>query len=233
MHSILITAKSKKGRIEYALKLCKRENISDIDIFVFDKTTNKTSDIKKQAASIGIDDIKELQKKLFLKPIESPYKAVIIQNAQLLTTEAQNAMLKILEEPPKNTLIVLTSDTKETLLSTILSRCKLIELANTDSITETEKDQMTNQITTLLNMTIPERLAFAESLSKNKEDTILWLENITLILRETLMESIEKGNKKEKERYGLIIKEFQKTYRNTKTTNINLRMTLENLFISI
>ncbi len=232
MHSILITAKNKTSRSDYALNLCKKENISASDTFIFDKTVNKTSDIKKITNSIGIEDIRELQKKIFLKPIESPLKAIIIQNAHLLTTEAQNAMLKILEEPPRNTLIILTSDSKETLLSTILSRCKITELSDSKILSADEKDTITKQINNLRSMTITEKLALAESLAKDKENTILWLENIVLILREGLIESIEKRGKKEKDWYSLVIKEFQKAYQSTKTTNINLRMTLESLFIS-
>jgi len=81
-------------------------------------------------ASISIEAIRELQKFLQLKTIgTNPYRrAVLIEHAQGLTTEAQNAYLKLLEEPPADTLLVLTVDSPRSLLPTILSRLQTITI---------------------------------------------------------------------------------------------------------
>ena len=63
-----------------------------------------------------------MKKYIYQKPFSNPYKLVIIENAQTLTIPAQNALLKILEEPPARAVIILESVSKEALLATIRSR---------------------------------------------------------------------------------------------------------------
>ena len=63
-----------------------------------------------------------------LKPFKGKTKVVVIQSYESITKEAQNALLKVLEEPPANTLIIILTLKKEFLLPTILSRCKIINL---------------------------------------------------------------------------------------------------------
>ncbi|MBF0215554.1 MAG: DNA polymerase III subunit delta' [Candidatus Omnitrophica bacterium] len=73
-------------------------------------------------ARIGIDEIKEIREFLSLKPYESRYSAVVIDNAHQMTQESSNALLKVLEEPPGDSLIILLTNRKEWLLPTIISR---------------------------------------------------------------------------------------------------------------
>lgn len=78
--------------------------------------------------SISIDAIRELQRFMQLKTIGSrPFRrAAIIEHAERLTTEAQNAYLKLLEEPPADTIMIMTSDNQRALLPTIRSRLQVI-----------------------------------------------------------------------------------------------------------
>ena len=78
--------------------------------------------IAPQDQSISISQVRDLKAHIFEKPLKSKYKFVIIENAQKLTIEAQNALLKILEEPPNCAIIVMESESKQDLLPTILSR---------------------------------------------------------------------------------------------------------------
>ncbi len=82
-------------------------------------------DIKEQQ-SLKIDTVREFSKYASKKPLLSEHKVFILNDADTLTTEAQNAMLKLLEEPPKNTFFILISSQKNTFLTTVLSRCHLI-----------------------------------------------------------------------------------------------------------
>lgn len=79
-------------------------------------------------STISIDAIRELQKFLQLKTIGNRplRRAVLIEHAQELTIEAQNAYLKLLEEPPADTIMVLTVSTPRALLPTIMSRVQSI-----------------------------------------------------------------------------------------------------------
>ena len=74
--------------------------------------------------TIKIDQVRELQQQLTLRPLEGKYKFCLIENADKFTTNAANALLKTLEEPQPNTVIILLSGQPEKLLSTIRSRCQ-------------------------------------------------------------------------------------------------------------
>lgn len=80
--------------------------------------------------TISIEDVRDLQKFMQLKTIGKNRirRAVIIEQAEYLTTEAQNALLKLLEEPPADTIIVLTASHIRALLPTIRSRLQLVNL---------------------------------------------------------------------------------------------------------
>jgi DNA polymerase-3 subunit delta' len=86
------------------------------------------SHIEPEKDSISIDLIRQLQRFLQLKTLgtEPLRRIVIIEHAEGLTTEAQNAYLKLLEEPPADTLMILTVDNQRALLPTILSRLPMI-----------------------------------------------------------------------------------------------------------
>ena len=78
---------------------------------------------------IGIDDIREqLINGVGIKPYESPYKIYIVNSADKLTFQAQNALLKTLEEPPVYVIIMLLVDNPDALLLTITSRCVIFSL---------------------------------------------------------------------------------------------------------
>lgn len=83
-----------------------------------------------ETSSVTIEQIRELQKFLSLKvPGAQPIRRVcMIEQAETMTHEAQNALLKILEEPPTDTVILLLADTPQALLQTIQSRTQKIEL---------------------------------------------------------------------------------------------------------
>ena len=79
-------------------------------------------------AEIGIETIKELQHLANLPPYEGRCKVFIIDDAEYLSTEAANRLLKILEEPPPKVLWLLLTSEEERLLPTVVSRCCRLEL---------------------------------------------------------------------------------------------------------
>ncbi|NIQ12728.1 MAG: DNA polymerase III subunit delta' [Gammaproteobacteria bacterium] len=74
--------------------------------------------------SIKIEQIRTFQKELNLKPLEAPRKICLIEKADVMTVGAANALLKTLEEPRGDTLLILLSDQPNLLLETIRSRCQ-------------------------------------------------------------------------------------------------------------
>jgi len=83
--------------------------------------------ISSEEAQLKIEDVRQLQKEINLRAYEGRYKVFIIDNAHTLTPEAANCLLKVLEEPPKFSLIILITDKPNLLFKTILSRCKIVK----------------------------------------------------------------------------------------------------------
>lgn len=77
--------------------------------------------------SFKIEQTRELQKKINFKHFEGKYKVLILTGADLMSIAAGNSMLKTLEEPPVNTILILTAENGDNILPTILSRCQMIK----------------------------------------------------------------------------------------------------------
>lgn len=75
-----------------------------------------------------VDDINEIVSDCFIRPIESKYKVYILKNFDGCTIQAQNKILKTLEEPPQNVIFILTTTSVGLVLPTILSRSKKIDI---------------------------------------------------------------------------------------------------------
>ena len=85
----------------------------------------------EKPATISVDDIREqLNGDIMIKPYSSPYKVYIIPEADIMSVQAQNALLKTLEEPPEYAVIFLLTENADSLLPTIRSRCVMLKLRN-------------------------------------------------------------------------------------------------------
>ncbi|MEG1500945.1 MAG: hypothetical protein RR396_03235 [Clostridiales bacterium] len=80
--------------------------------------------IAPQKGSLKIEQMRHLQNQAYLEPLEGKTKIFIVQDAHCLTESAANSLLKILEDPPSKTIIILLAENGHKLLSTILSRCR-------------------------------------------------------------------------------------------------------------
>lgn len=81
--------------------------------------------------SISVDDIRtQVNNTVDIKPYQGPYKVYIIPQADMMTPQAQNAILKTIEEPPSYAVFFLLTENAETLLPTINSRCVMLKLRN-------------------------------------------------------------------------------------------------------
>jgi DNA polymerase-3 subunit gamma/tau len=106
--------KNGKGEPCNACSQCQATtNGSALDVIEIDAASNR-----------GIDDIRELRERVKYAPNSARYKVYIIDEVHMLTTDASNALLKTLEEPPPHAIFVLATTEPHKLLSTILSRCQ-------------------------------------------------------------------------------------------------------------
>jgi DNA polymerase III subunit delta' len=81
---------------------------------------------------ISVHEIRELKRSIYLKAFEAKYKVVIVWNVEKINTEGSNAFLKLLEEPPDQTMFILTCSDPSLLLPTINSRCQRLALRRID-----------------------------------------------------------------------------------------------------
>ena len=84
-------------------------------------------------ASMGVETVRDIKKSLFFMPNDGDRKVYIIDDAQKMTGQAQNALLKFIEEPPASVLFFIVADKKESLLPTVVSRTRIISLAPSDN----------------------------------------------------------------------------------------------------
>ena len=85
--------------------------------------------IESDASQIKIEDIRNLQREASFRPYEGLMKVFIIDDAHRLNPESANSLLKILEEPPSKSLIILITHKPQNIFKTILSRCKVIRFS--------------------------------------------------------------------------------------------------------
>ncbi|MEJ6952229.1 DNA polymerase III subunit delta' [Natronospora cellulosivora (SeqCode)] len=83
-----------------------------------------------EGESIKIEQIRDLQKDIAYKPYDSSWKVYIIENADKMTGQAANSLLKTLEEPPEYGIIILLAEDIDSLLPTVISRCQQIKVKN-------------------------------------------------------------------------------------------------------
>jgi len=83
-------------------------------------------EIYSEDRSISVEDIRNILKGLIIKPLYSKYKVIIINDADSMTVQAQNALLKSLEEPPSYVVFILTVQSGAAITQTVRSRCQRI-----------------------------------------------------------------------------------------------------------
>lgn len=81
-----------------------------------------------EKSSFGVDDVRDIIEEVYKKPFEKDKKVIIIHEGNKLTIQAQNALLKTIEEPPKGVYIIILCESLELILDTIKSRCEIYKL---------------------------------------------------------------------------------------------------------
>jgi len=180
---------------------------------------------------IGIEQIRQLQTQLCLKPFGGKFKLAIIPKAENLTPEAQNALLKTLEEPPKNTTIVLCAPDPSWLLSTIVSRCQIIQLPLSPqvSLSEKEEKEFLEIFKKITLGKVGERWEVLEKLGiyQDRNKAIEWVDKMIFLVRKLMIENYSKNPE-----YFNILKSLLRT-KTYLQANTNIRLTLENFLLTI
>ena len=165
--------------------------------------------IEPEGSSIKIAQIRKLQTDVLVKP-HSDYKIYIINKAEKMTVESQNALLKTLEEPPAYVIIILITSNKNSLLDTIKSRCEIIKFLPVSFI-QTKKyledmgieERKASILATFSRGSISKALELSES-----ADFMLMREdiqnNIQTLLEKNIVEILELPSKYDKYKDNII-----------------------------
>lgn len=159
MHAYLITGKTQKERLDRAKGVLEEYGAME------------TIELPTPKVKHYIKDIRYLNHRLSLKSQDSTKpRGVIIEDAHFLTLEAANSFLKTLEEPPGNTIIILTAPNGDLVLPTITSRCTNIELGTMNyELGEEEERKAEEILQKLLKVGVGERLKFMETIGTRRE----------------------------------------------------------------
>jgi len=119
---------------EKSAEFLKIEEKIDLDVKCYPKNGEK----------LLVADANEIVSEAYVKPVNLPFKVFLINNFDVSTEEAQNKLLKILEEPPKNVYFILSVKNEEKVLPTIKSRCDKVKIAplSDEEISQVCKDKL-------------------------------------------------------------------------------------------
>jgi hypothetical protein len=233
--SIIIYGGSKKTRKERAV-----ETVSKIfkKVAGWDDLSKypdiKVLDIPNEKRSIGIGDVREAIRYIAEKPFSAKNKFLIVNDANTLTREAQNAFLKTLEEPPSYTIVILLTKTLNDLLDTVVSRCRKVQavaekkvLAVSNILAGVTDALASNSLAKILSLSGGERLEWAGEFSKEeREDVVELLEKWLAEARELMLDSPSAMELKN-------VKLIYAVKKDLENTNAGVRLALEALVINL
>ncbi len=117
-------------------------------------------------SKLGIEQARKIKEHFSLKPYSAKQRAVVLEEGGNLTPEAQNALLKILEELPVDAIFLLGVNSLASLLPTVISRCEVITLKETFS---KASDTLFSEVEKLLTSSFEERFQYIEKLKEKEE----------------------------------------------------------------
>ncbi|MBI2612157.1 hypothetical protein HYW54_05460 [Candidatus Gottesmanbacteria bacterium] len=177
LQTAIVTGGSKETREEKIKEIISTLNIAPIDIL-------KTGEEK----SIGIEEIRKLLPQLYLAPVAGNNKICIFYNFDKATIEAQNALLKTFEEPPKSVFLIAEVFNIDSIPSTIVSRAQIIKTHY--SLPTTHYPLLTpEKLFELFVGSEGHKINFVSENIKNRDEALLFIDSGIEILRTELLNS--------------------------------------------
>jgi len=142
----------------------------------------ETDGIKGKGKNFSVDSVREIRDDAFIVPNECDKKIYILKNAHNMNEQAQNAILKILEEPPAYVYFIIVTTSKSTMLETVLSRVQVYSLLSDEGeITEKEEQAVKGFVDALLSvdeLSLMEQTAIFQKNSQFARDVIELLSEV-------------------------------------------------------
>jgi DNA polymerase III delta prime subunit len=226
--SILIFGGNKNSREKKIIEIVNKEESKTFEKIkdLTEKPDIHLIDMEEKERSIGISKTRKGNDFLKEKPFSYQKKFLVILNADKLTTQAQNSLLKTLEEPPQYAVVILSARTQNSLLETIVSRCRLINLkSEKESNLESE---IFISLEKILEMKMGERLDICSEISKSEKEIIIDILNMWI---EEGREVLLKNPKNDSGVKNL--KRIIEIKNDLENTNVNPKISLEALILNL
>ena len=148
-----------------------------------------TTDGKKgKSNTFSVDAIREIRDDAFIIPNESDKKIYVLKNGQNMNEQSQNAILKILEEPPSYVFFIIVTTSKSTMLETVLSRVQVFSLlSDEEKITEKEMTIVKNMVSAIMNVNEIDLMEQTAVFVKNNQLARTILSLLTEVFRDALV----------------------------------------------
>jgi len=144
--------------------------------------------IKSKSKVFAVDSVRQIRDDAFIVPNESDCKVYILKNAHNMNDQAQNAILKILEEPPSYVYFIIVTTSRSTMLETVLSRVQTYSLLSADEeVTEKEADTVKNFVNALLNVNELALMEQTAVFQKNNQFAKRVLQLLSEVFRDALV----------------------------------------------
>jgi DNA polymerase III gamma/tau subunit len=225
-HGYLFWGSDSEGAKETALWLAEYLETGSFDILYIVPDEGKKE--------ISIDQIRKARRHLSLSPYNGLYKFAIIDKAETMNSDAANALLKTLEEPKKDTVLILITSKPDLLPKTIISRLEEIRFKPV-SLEKIAKDFLLDKekrYIDILQKPLNEIFKDIEEISKEEKEVFPMLDSWLFLFRDLLVKD-KKSTYYNREKLIKTIKEIQKTKDLISSTNVNQRLALENLALCI
>lgn len=227
MHSYAIIGQSEKDRLSEREKLIKKFGIPPFQRIM----------IGEEDKSIAA--IRNAQRLLQYQTQNKKNQALIITCAEQLSIPAQQALLKTIEEPPKNTIVILEAQNHQQILPTILSRTQVIFLPHSLELSQNEEKEITGFWAKLFRGdSLGNRLITASQLCQqmeNREALVHWIDKQIIFFRNLLHKRVSQkswGNNFTPEKITRILRILIFTKKSA-LSNINTKLLVDHLFINL
>lgn len=149
----------------------------------------ETDGVKGKSKSFTVDAVRELRSNAFVVPNESDRKIYILKNGHNMNEQAQNALLKILEEPPSYVFFIIVTTSKSTMLETVLSRVCVYSLSGGESeITDKQRETVESFVSALLDVSELRLMEATSAFQKNSRFAREVLELLSEVFRDALVQ---------------------------------------------
>ena len=220
-HAYLFSGEDSVGKRGFTEEVC---------VLLTGKTFENNPDLKliypgmkEDKRRIDIGSIRGLKSFMYLKSHSSKYKLAVIEDAETISIEAANAMLKIVEEPPKNSVLILISSKPKLLPQTILSRCETVMFPPAPEVQTDEMSKALSELRKVFKQDMAGRIKYAKRLHDKENYPVL----VNLWLRSLRLQLFEKPV------LAPILKNLLCLSRVVSQPQYNHRIALENFFVQL